>query len=275
MSEYSDLQKRVQTGVIGGALLLFLLIFGGRLGTAFLAVVLSLGMLYEFTEMTFSLSDKDEKRIVLLGSAWLIAFINFWIPRAEYELLLFSFIALFSYFLFSAERHEGEALQSHFRELVYGFFGVFYLAFLPLFLILIQDAPHGTRWVVLFFLLNWVNDTAAYFVGKKYGKRRLYYRISPKKTIEGAYGGLGFSVVFALLYKLTVFWALPWAAVVLVPLLVGVCAQLGDLCESFLKRSHFTKDSGSLLPGHGGFLDRFDGIVFSLPVMYACTRIFG
>lgn len=271
----SELKKRVITGVMGGVILLLAVIFGGRIGTALLAVILSLGMFYEFIEMSFSLPDKDEKRLVLLGSTWLLAFANFWIPRAEYELLLLMFFGFFTYFLFTAERHGGEFLQTHFRELVYSFFGGFYLAFLPLFLILIQDAEHGIRWTVFFFLLNWVNDSVAYFVGKKYGKRRLYFRISPKKTVEGAVGGVAGGILFALLYKTLFFWNMPWAAVLLIPLFVGSAAQLGDLCESFLKRAHFKKDSGSILPGHGGFLDRFDGVVFSLPVMYACMRLLG
>jgi len=71
------------------------------------------------------------------------------------------------------------------------------------------------------------------------------------------------------------FRTLPWSAVAILPILMGGISQLGDLCESFLKRAFHTKDSGSILPGHGGFLDRFDGVIFALPVMYACTRLFG
>ena len=80
--------------------------------------------------------------------------------------------------------------------------------------------------------------------------------------------------IVTLLYKLILFRGMPWAAVIIVPPLVSATAQAGDLCESLLKRAFDCKDSGSLLPGHGGFLDRFDGVVFSLPIMYACIRIF-
>jgi phosphatidate cytidylyltransferase len=127
---------------------------------------------------------------------------------------------------------------------------------------------------MLFFCIVWADDVVAYFVGKRFGRHKLYPLISPKKSLEGAEGGLIGGVVITVLYKLLIFNDLHWLGVVVIPLLVGVAAQVGDLCESFLKRAYGKKDSGSILPGHGGFLDRFDGVVFSLPVMYVCIRIF-
>jgi phosphatidate cytidylyltransferase len=273
----SELQQRVFTAVVGVATLVLLLVFGGRIGVGLVSAVLALGMVYEFVEMTFSLSDRKEKRKVLLGVTWLVAFINFWVPRAEYELLLLAFLGLFAYFLFVAERHsqDGDALKTHFQELMFGIFGVLYLAFLPLFLILIHDSAYGVRWTFVFLFIVWAGDTGAYFAGKKYGKTKLYPAISPKKTVEGSIGGLLAGVIVILLYKLIAFREMSWGAVLIIPILVGIVAQVGDLCESFLKRAFRTKDSGTILPGHGGFLDRFDGVVFSLPVMYACLRIFG
>ncbi len=276
MSNPSELKKRVTTGVIGGAILLSVLLFGGKIGAAILGFVLSLGMLNEFIDITFSLPDKKHKKILLFGLLWLIGFTNFWIPRIEYILFLFYFFVLFGYFLFTADENEDEtALKIHFQELMFSLFGGVYLVFLPLYLVLIRDSKNGREWIMFFFLLNWVMDSASYFVGKKYGKKRLYFKISPKKTVEGAWGGLGFGLFFTLLFKFLFFHSLAWVAVVLIPLGVGTMAQIGDLCESFLKRAYQKKDSGDILPGHGGFLDRFDGIVFSLPLMYACIRLLG
>ncbi len=271
----NELGKRVTTGVVGGTLLLLLLVAGGRIGASFLAFIISFGMLYEYVEITVSLEDKQEKRWVLLGAAWLVAFANFWIPRAEYALLLISFLGLFSYFLFTAERHGNDLFRQHFREFLICSVGMLYLGFLPLFLPLIRDSVHGAHWAVVFLLVVWAGDTGAYFAGKKYGRKKLYPLISPKKTVEGALGGLlaGFGV--ALIYKGVFFSALSWGGLVVISIMVGSVAQVGDLCESFLKRAFDRKDSGSILPGHGGFLDRFDGVVFSLPVMYGCVRIFG
>lgn len=272
----SELSKRVATGVVGAIFLLVLIVFGGRVGVALLGVALSLGMLYEFVEMAFTLPDKAEKRMVLLGVTWLVAFVNFWIPRAEYELLLITFTGLFTYFLVTAERHKvSPFLTGHFQELMYAIFGLLYLSFLPLFLPLIHDSAFGMHWTIVFLLVVWAGDSGAYFAGKKYGKKKLYPLISPKKTIEGSIGGLLSGLVIILIYKLAFFRSMSWAAVVAVPVFVGVLSQIGDLCESFLKRAFDKKDSGAILPGHGGFLDRFDGVVFSLPIMYACIRIFG
>ncbi|MBI3534130.1 MAG: phosphatidate cytidylyltransferase [Deltaproteobacteria bacterium] len=108
----------------------------------------------------------------------------------------------------------------------------------------------------------------------KYGKRRLWPKISPNKTIEGALAGLGSGIILAIFYKFIFFRDMSYFSVFFTPLLVGALAQMGDLCESFFKRAYQKKDSGEILPGHGGFLDRFDGVIFSAPLMYACIRLF-
>jgi len=269
-----ELRKRIITGVLGATALLLLIIFGDTFGVALLAAGLAVGMTWEFVEIAFSLPDRNEKRLVLMGIAWIVAFLNFFVPRHEYELLVMVFVALFTYFLFSASRYQGEQFTKHFQELMYSVFGLLYLAFVPLYLILIRDGEAGVHWTLLFLFIVWAGDTAAYFTGKRFGKNKLYAAISPKKTIEGALGGLAAGVLIALLYKVTLFHRIPWGGAILTALAVGAVAQVGDLCESFFKRAFDKKDSGSILPGHGGVLDRFDGVVFSLPMMYACMRLF-
>lgn len=279
----SNLRKRVITAVIGVSLLLLLVVFGGREGVSLIAAVLALGMAYEFLDMVLALPDKPEKKFATLGTIWLVAFVNYWLPRSEYEILVLVFLSYFSYFLFTADRHPEESLITHFKELMACFFGILYLGFLPLYLPLMRDfqgiasetARAGAHWVILFFLIIWSTDTGAYFAGLKFGKRKLYAAISPKKTVEGLLGGMGLALVVTILYKLILFRRMPWLGAVIIPLTVSAISQVGDLCESFLKRAFGLKDSGKILPGHGGFLDRFDGMVFSLPVMYAAMRIFG
>lgn len=271
----SELASRVQTGLAGGVLLVALIFYGGLYGIYLVTAVLALGMVYEFCEMTFTMEDRQEKRYLLLLLGWLVIALDLFAPRSEFPLLVFCFLGLFSYFLVSAERYPEVSLGHHFRELMFSVFGLVYLVFLPLFLPRIREAAGGLHWTVVFFLIVWAGDSAAYFVGMKYGKRRLYPKISPKKTIEGALGGLGAGLVICVLYRMAFFREMSLGAAVILPLLVGAVAQLGDLCESFLKRAFDRKDSGSVLPGHGGFLDRFDGVVFALPVMYAGVRIFG
>jgi phosphatidate cytidylyltransferase len=268
-----ELRKRIVTGFVGAAALLLLIAFGGSVGIFILATGLSLLMIDEFSRIVFSLEDQEEKRYALLFAAWLIALGALILAHTEFELLVFSFLALFIYYLVTAQRH-AEQMAVHFKELMFSIFGLLYLAALPTFLPKIHGAPNGAHWVIVFLFINWATDTGAYFAGRKYGKTPLYPLISPKKTREGGIGGLVTAWVVTLVYKLILFHGMPWGAVIIVPPLVSCVAQAGDLCESLLKRAFDRKDSGSFLPGHGGFLDRFDGVVFSLPIMYACIRIF-
>jgi len=270
-----ELKKRVFTGVLGGALLLGLIIFGGRVGMAILISILSLGMIFEFTEMTFTMPDRVEKRYLLWSLTWFVELVNLLAPQVEFGLLTVTFLCLFIYFLFSAKRYSEAEFSTHFKELAFSVFAVVYLVFLPIYFMKIYELANGMQWVLVFLLINWAGDSAAYFVGTKYGRHKLYPLISPKKSVEGGWGGIGAGVGVALISKALFFHSMPWGAVFVLPVIVGAAAQLGDFCESFFKRAFFKKDSGSILPGHGGFLDRFDGVVFSLPVMYACIRVLG
>lgn len=274
MNSNSELKTRVTTAVFGGSIFLAMVTVGGHIGTAIVAAFISLMCLYEFLQLVLHLSDRSEKRSVVLGLAWLVGFANVFIPRGEYEEFLICFLILFIYFLLTSPRHMGEAFKQHLHELFYSIFGLLYLGFLPLYFPLIRDSANGLHWVILFLAINWVGDSAAYFGGKRFGKNKLFPTISPKKTWEGSLSGLLGPIVFALIYKLIFFKGLSFASVIIVPVIVGILAQCGDLCESYIKRAYNVKDSGTLLPGHGGFLDRFDGFLFSLPAMYACVRIF-
>jgi phosphatidate cytidylyltransferase len=130
----------------------------------------------------------------------------------------------------------------------------------------------GVPWVIVAFVASWANDTFAYFAGHAFGRHKLYERISPKKTWEGFAGGVAGSVVGTL----AVLWLLhpraltPGGAVVL-GLGAGVLGPLGDLAESMIKRAAGVKDSGKIIPGHGGLLDRIDALLFVAPWVYVCA----
>jgi phosphatidate cytidylyltransferase len=129
----------------------------------------------------------------------------------------------------------------------------------------------GFGWVLLAFAVTWGNDTFAYFAGLYLGKHRLYERISPKKTWEGAAGGVAGALFGAFLVR-TLLLPGVGAAVVLAAALGGsVVGPLGDLAESMVKRAAGVKDSGRIIPGHGGLLDRIDALLFVAPWVYACA----
>jgi phosphatidate cytidylyltransferase len=121
--------------------------------------------------------------------------------------------------------------------------------------------------ILVLFGIIWVGDIAAYYVGRAFGRRLLAPRVSPKKTVEGAVAGLAGSVVAGVIGGVW-FVGEPWLSVAAISLVTGVAGQLGDLAESVLKRSAGVKDSSSILPGHGGILDRLDSLFFAAPVFY-------
>ena len=118
------------------------------------------------------------------------------------------------------------------------------------------------------FIFIWVNDTGAYLVGSRWGKRRLAPRISPKKSVEGSIGGLLLVLLSAVILRLLLFPELSWLRILLIAAVVAIFGTIGDLFESSLKRRAGVKDSGKLIPGHGGILDRIDSLLLAVPAVY-------
>ena len=131
-----------------------------------------------------------------------------------------------------------------------------------------NDFPEGWKLVFFLLLVVWLGDSGAYYVGRKFGRRKLSPRISPKKTVEGLLGGMAVSVITALVIHFTFFPKFPLHHAVIAGMILSFAGVVGDLAESMWKRSADVKDSGRLLPGHGGFLDRFDSILFTAPILY-------
>lgn len=118
------------------------------------------------------------------------------------------------------------------------------------------------------FIFIWVNDTGAYLVGSRWGKRRLAPSISPKKSVEGSIGGLLLVLLSAVVLRLLLFPELSWLRILLIAAVVAIFGTIGDLFESSLKRQAGVKDSGKLIPGHGGILDRIDSLLLAVPAVY-------
>ena len=140
-------------------------------------------------------------------------------------------------------------------------------------LVRLRQLDDGFWWVILALVVTWANDTGAYFAGRAFGRRKLFERVSPSKTWEGAIGGAAASVAGALLVAFVWLHALPLWAASLIALGASVLGPLGDLSESMLKRAYGAKDSGRTLPGHGGMLDRIDALLFNAPLVLLCARV--
>ncbi len=147
-------------------------------------------------------------------------------------------------------------------------FGVLYVSVFISFLIMLRYTVNGPLWVLfLFWVIAW-GDTGALYTGTLWGRHKLCPVVSPKKTIEGAAGGLAANLIFAWIFKLLFFNSMPGLTCTIFALSIGVVGQLGDLFESVFKRAAGVKDSSTLLPGHGGFLDRLDALLLAAPAAF-------
>lgn len=147
--------------------------------------------------------------------------------------------------------------------------GIVYIPLLLSFLVLIRRDSNGMTWIFFLLSIIFAGDVCAYYVGSYFGKHKLAPAISPGKTVEGAIGGLVGNLLAGAIGKYFFLPELSWSMSILFFLAVGIAGQVGDLYESELKRSSQIKDSGGILPGHGGFLDRIDALLFASPVAYA------
>jgi phosphatidate cytidylyltransferase len=165
-------------------------------------------------------------------------------------------------------------------------FGVFYVGWLSAHFVLLRELPwraglaysDGGSLVLYAFLVTWSCDTGAYLTGRLFGRTRPWTTISPRKTLEGAMGGLLFAVIAAQIGAATFLRAgggtplLTWPHALAIGVLVGICGQVGDFVESLFKRDAASGDSSDLIPGHGGVLDRFDSLYFGAPIVYHYLR---
>lgn len=135
-------------------------------------------------------------------------------------------------------------------------------------LILIDRFPKGNLWVFFLLAIIFLGDTGAFYFGRSFGKHKLYPAVSPGKTWEGAIGGLFSSLIAALVFFLFIPLYQWGVAIIGLTAALSIAGQIGDLAESVIKRTYGAKDSGSILPGHGGILDRIDGLLFSIPILY-------
>ncbi len=178
--------------------------------------------------------------------------------------------ALMTYFLIRAIIGLSDTRDHSFREVMKSAMGIMYVA-TPLFTLnLLCSGTEGIQWLVLMmFVTIWLNDTGAFCVGSLIGRRKLCSRLSPKKSWEGFWGGMACCVIFSVLCYYYAGWILPnlWDYIIL-GILISLMSTWGDLFESMLKRTVKVKDSGKIIPGHGGILDRIDSLLFVAPTTY-------
>ncbi len=232
----------------------------------FLALVLFFSLI-EFNRLGLGTEHRLEQWLAAITGTTVIPLLFFENPGLLFPLLTGALLVFSLLFLFRLP-----VITEVHHRLGWIVLGLIYLPLLLGHLIPLRMLPDGQRWIFLTLIVVMSCDSFAYFVGRKIGKRKLYLAVSPNKSIEGGIAGLAGSIFAVLVVKSTFLPVIGFVDGVVLGLLLGVVGQLGDLFESLLKRACQVDDSGSIIPGHGGLLDRLDSLLFAFPVIYYIAR---
>ena len=268
------LKKRVITALWGLPLLVAVIGFGGELGFTILMVIIGLLAAFEFYRMV---AVSKVPSLTYLGLIWTALFIisrnskllSILEPHFNLELLtpllLTSVMIISLIWLLLRPQKEGV-----FTNWAWTIAGILYVGWLLSYLVALRGMDSGRNWVFFALFITFASDIAAFFIGRAWGKHRLAPHISPGKTWEGTIGGIFGAILVSLLFVIPSPLSLPlsYGQAILLGLLVSIFGQLGDLVESLLKRNTGVKESGKLIPGHGGILDRIDSVVLAGIVVY-------
>ena len=268
------LKKRIITSIWFVSLLVIVVWFGGEPG--FTALIVAFGILaaLEFYRMV---AVAKVPPLTYFGLVWTSLFIlsrnpqllsalePYFNPNLVMPLLLTTAVVPPLIWLLSRRRKE-EA----FAIWVWTIAGIFYIGWLLSHTVALMSLEDGRNWVFFVLFVTWLSDTTAFFAGRRLGRHKLAPSISPGKTWEGAIGGIGGAIAVSVLFFTPTPFQLPLTYWQAIPLSIGVSilGQTGDLMESLLKRSMGVKDSGKLMPGHGGALDRLDSLIFAGVLVY-------
>ena len=272
LKKYSNLTQRIITAFVGAAVVVFGIVYSEWTYFAIFFTICLLALI-EFYRLSGLDGMAPQKSFGTLSGLTIFC-LSFFIERGDisfrYYFLIFPLVSCV-YMIKLYKKFE----RKPFTNIAFTFLGIFYVA-VPFALLNIATFENGFYNFEIIFgclFILWATDTGAYFAGTFFGKRKLFERISPKKSWEGALGGALLAFVFALViaryFDTLEFWQ--WMGIASIIVVGGI---YGDLVESLLKRSIEIKDSGTSLPGHGGFLDRFDGLLISAPFIVAFLEIF-
>ncbi len=257
------MKQRIITGVGAAAVFLPILFIGGFIFTVFTYALATIA-LFELLRM---------KRISILSFPGIITVMLLWtflLPSqytyllnemnlTKMELIILAVLLFLAYTVVTKNKFTFDDVGFTILATLYVGLGFLYL---------IEVRGIGIQYVFFVLFVVWATDSGAYFIGRAIGKRKLWPDISPNKTIEGSLGGIVIAIMIAIIYISFIPLELSIGTVIVITIFLSVFGQIGDLVESALKRHYQVKDSGQLLPGHGGILDRVDSWLFALPVLY-------
>lgn len=259
------MKQRIITGVIAGALFLIFVLLGNLPFTLLVYAIAAVG-LYELLKM------KQIRILSVPGIIGLIITFSMLLPNSvqlkmlfhpttytKTEFLMIGVVLLLIYSVLVKNHFTFDDVGFILISALYVGIGFYYL---------IETRNAGLEFLIFALVIVWTTDSGAYFIGRKFGKKKLWPEISPNKTIEGFIGGIVSAVVFACIFQLFFPLSSSWIALIVISVIASIFGQMGDLVESAIKRHYSVKDSGRILPGHGGILDRFDSLLFVLPLLH-------
>jgi phosphatidate cytidylyltransferase len=265
-------KKRIVTAIVGVIALFAIYFTFGHWGLIFLTVITATAAYYEF--VVFSGAGAHLRWVYTAAGFALSAWLSLELPGPMVALYLASALVMLCG-LWRAHSGDASMLATKFLHAQSRAFGLLYLIVTLSFVPRIHSLPHGPAALLFLFLVIWMGDIAAYYGGKKLGRTKLSKNISPGKTLEGSGVALVACAALAAAFHMRALDHLPVWKLVLIAVLTSVVAQAGDLIESMMKRSYQVKDSGTLLPGHGGVFDRFDSLILAAPFYYFLLQILG
>lgn len=257
----SNLTIRLLTAAVGIPIILWMLYWAPRVAFSCFALIVAVVGALELASMTL----KGERAL----TAWLVVAtvastgVIVFTTRADVLLTLVFGVVLTGALAALAKPDPMAAASGRMGWLIAG---PLYIGGAIAAIAKLHHLDHGGSWVLLSMALAWGSDTGGYFAGRAFGRHKLYEKVSPKKTIEGSIGGLASVVAFALVIRWLWLPELSSMHAIILALVAGAVGQAGDLCVSVIKRSTGVKDSGHIIPGHGGLLDRIDALMFTAVV---------
>ncbi|WP_010269469.1 phosphatidate cytidylyltransferase [Paenibacillus senegalensis] len=262
------MKKRLLTGVVAGALFLAML----TLGRYWFAVTITVMAWIGFEEFMRMFKLTKVRLLMWTGRIFLLLYVFVWNIgetrlSANFSVLVWTLLLLLLvYTVVSKNRTTIEHAAFTFIGLIYIGFGFHYMIFS-------RNVEEGLYWTLLIFVCIWAADSGAYFSGRIFGRRKLWPQISPNKTVEGAIGGIALSIIAAIGFAIYNPELLSAGYAILLGAVISVVGQAGDLIQSAYKRVKNIKDTGQLLPGHGGVLDRTDSWLIVFPFVYLFSLI--
>lgn len=279
MEEKNKQLKSFLTRLTSGLVLIILLVVFLYIGGEALFIVSCFLSIIGLIEINRVLKINESKLSYLSMFLTIVYYITIYNYKVD-GVLLFLIIMLLSILTFYVYNHPKYSI----KDVSIAIFSILYVAVMFSFVYLIREQRgiFGRRTVWLIFIASWGSDTCAYVVGKLFGKHKLTPILSPKKTVEGAIGGVVGSFLLGALYAYVVFHTWPAGEGVEISMirfgiasaLGAIISQIGDLTASAIKREYGVKDYGDIIPGHGGILDRFDSVIFAAPALYFILRIY-